>query len=162
MVQGESSRYLFWVPDYPEEGGDRGSDRGLDSGLNSLDCGGDARCVLGVRARDVMRDHRCGMCSRRAHTERARAGERQKPHGPSLWGQPLLLIQTTSLAPTQPSSPSTRQLFRPSSYSLTLFQLYGPFHLPFKGVGTRRLMRSQIPQVSRVYFSVTERSKLAS
>lgn len=30
MVQGETSRYVFWVPDYPEEGGGRGSDRGLD------------------------------------------------------------------------------------------------------------------------------------
>lgn len=48
VVQGETSRYLFWVPDYPEQGGGRGSDRSLDSGLNSLDCGGDARCVLGV------------------------------------------------------------------------------------------------------------------
>lgn len=33
-----------------------------------------------------------------------------------------------------------------------LFPLYGTFHLPFEEVGIRRLMRSQILQVSRAYF----------
>ena len=42
------------------------------------------------------------------------------------------------------------------------FPLYGTFHLPFEEVGTRRLMRSQILQVSRAYFSLRERSRLGS
>lgn len=40
--------YLFWVAEYPEEGGSRGSDRELDFGLTGLDPGEDAQCVLGV------------------------------------------------------------------------------------------------------------------
>ena len=41
-------RYLFWVPEYPEEGRGRGSDRGLDFGLTGLDPGEDAQGVLEV------------------------------------------------------------------------------------------------------------------
>lgn len=154
-------RCLFWVPEYPEEGGTRGSDRvGLTDLRSWWRC---SLCMLGVGGlgpeigdeRSWIWDVEAG-----AHAEKEQREARAPGNQHLGAGAVSLSCHFSSRDSTSPSL-SVLHLFRPPSCSLMLE--HSTFPLRGWGLGgSRMLMRWQRLQVSTVYLPLRERSQMGS